>query len=105
MDFATYRDAVVLANDSRTQLDDVFGDVDFILAPSATGEAPIGLDYTGNPQFQGCWTILHVPTISLPTHTGPTGLPVGIQLVGRRWQDETMLSWSRWVMDKLGTAR
>lgn len=105
MDFATYRDAVVLANDSRAQLDDVFGDVDFILAPSATGEAPIGLDYTGNPQFQGCWTILHVPTISLPTHTGPTGLPVGIQLVGRRWQDETMLSWSRWVMDKLGTAR
>ena len=105
MGFASYRDAVMLANDSRTQLDDVFSDVDFILAPSATGEAPEGLDYTGDPQFQGCWTILHVPTITLPTHTGPMGLPVGIQLVGRRWQDETMLSWSRWVMGKLGTAR
>jgi amidase len=105
MDFATYQNAVVLANDSRAQLDDVFGDVDFILAPSATGEAPEGLDYTGDPQLQGCWTILHVPTISLPTHKGPAGLPVGIQLVGRRWQDETLLSWSRWIVEKLGTWR
>ncbi len=105
MEFATYQNAVVLANDSRAQLDDVFGDVDVILAPSATGEAPEGLDYTGDPQFQGCWTILHVPTISLPTHTGPRNLPVGIQLVGRRWQDDKLLSWSRWVVDKLGIWR
>tara|TARA_Y100001936_G_scaffold246262_1_gene289891 strand:+ start:52659 stop:53903 length:1245 start_codon:yes stop_codon:yes gene_type:complete len=105
MDYAPYRDAVTLANDSRAQLDDVFGDVDFILAPAASGEAPEGLNYTGDPQFQGCWTILHVPTISLPTHTGPNGLPVGIQLVGRRWQDETLLGWSRWVVQKLGIWR
>ncbi|NKB21506.1 MAG: amidase [Alphaproteobacteria bacterium] len=105
MEFATYQNAVILANDSRAQLDTVFGDVDFILAPSATGEAPEGLSYTGDPQFQGCWTILHVPTISLPTHLGPNELPVGIQLVGRRWRDETLLSWSRWVVDKLGTWR
>ena len=105
MPFSTYQNAVILANDSRAQLDDIFGNVDFILAPAATGEAPKGLDYTGDPQFQGCWTILHVPTISLPTHAGPNGLPVGIQLVGRRWQDDTLLSWSRWVVDKLGNWR
>ena len=104
MEYNTYRDAVTLANDSRAQLEGIFGDVDFFLAPAATGEAPEGLGYTGDPQFQGCWTILHVPTISLPTHKGPNGLPVGIQLVGQRWQDESLLSWSRWVMNKLRPA-
>ena len=99
--YSKYRDALTLANRSREELNEIFGDCDFILAPSATGEAPKGLEYTGDPQFQGCWTILHVPTISLPTHTGPHDLPVGIQLVGRRWQDEKLLSWSRWVMKQL----
>jgi len=102
MDYRSYQQAIIHANDSRAQLDEIFGDVDFILAPSATGEAPEGLNYTGDPQFQGCWTILHVPTISLPTHMGPNELPVGIQLVGRRWQDETIFSWSRWVLARLG---
>ena len=99
--YSKYRDALTLANRCREELNEIFGDCDFILAPSATGEAPKGLEYTGDPQFQGCWTILHVPTISLPTHTGPNDLPVGIQLVGRRWQDEKLLSWSRWVMKQL----
>ena len=99
--YPKYRDALSLSNRCREELNEIFGDCDFILAPSATGEAPKGLEYTGDPQFQGCWTILHVPTISLPTHTGPNDLPVGIQLVGRRWQDEKLLSWSRWVMKQL----
>ena len=102
MDYQTYQQAIIHANDCRAHLDEIFGDVDFILAPSAAGEAPEGLNYTGDPQFQGCWTILHVPTISLPTHMGPNELPVGIQLVGRRWQDETIFSWSRWVLAHLG---
>ncbi len=102
MDYQTYQKAIIHANDCRSHLGEIFGDVDFILAPSATGEAPRGLNYTGDPQFQGYWTVLHVPTISLPTHIGPNQLPVGIQLVGRRWQDETLFSWSRWVLDHLG---
>ena len=102
MEYSKYLEAVIRANKCRAMLDDVFGDLDLILAPAATGEAPEGLGYTGDPQFQGCWTILHVPTISVPTHVGPNGLPVGIQLIGRRWQDEKLLSWSRWIMDQLG---
>ena len=72
--YSKYRDALTLANRCREELNEIFGDCDFILAPSATGEAPKGLEYTGDPQFQGCWTILHVPAISLPTHTGPNDL-------------------------------
>ncbi len=105
MEYSKYLEAVITANKCRAMLDDVFGDLDFILAPAATGEAPEGLGYTGDPQFQGCWTILHVPTISVPTHVGPNSLPVGIQLIGRQWQDEILLGWSRWLMNQLGSWR
>jgi Asp-tRNA(Asn)/Glu-tRNA(Gln) amidotransferase A subunit family amidase len=42
-----------------------------------------------------------VPTMSLPTHTGPSGLPVGIQLVGRRHDDLRLFACARWVWEGL----
>ena len=44
---------------------------------------------------------MHVPTIALPAGTGPNGLPVGIQLVGRRFEDDRLLAAARWVAGKL----
>jgi amidase len=51
----------------------VFGEVDVLLTPCVTGEAPRGLDETGDPGFQAIWTILHTPALTLPTHRGPRG--------------------------------
>lgn len=73
------------------------GDRDVFLAPSAPGEAPGGLDSTGNPIFQVVWTLLQVPCVTLPWSTGPNGLPVGVQLIGRRGDDETVLGVARWL--------
>src|ERR1051326_6545392 len=73
----------------------VFGDCDVLLVPCVTGEAPKGLESTGDTRFQEFWTALHTPTITLPTHKGPNGLPVGIQLVGRLYEDELLLSVAR----------
>jgi Asp-tRNA(Asn)/Glu-tRNA(Gln) amidotransferase A subunit family amidase len=64
--------------------------------------APLGLDSTGDPAFQGLWTILHVPTITLPTHRTDDGLPVGIQLVGRPRDDHGLLAVARWVAARAG---
>ena len=61
---------------------------DIVLTPCVTGEAPLGLQSTGDTRFQEFWTALHVPAITLPTHKGPKGLPIGIQLVGRIYDDE-----------------
>src|SRR6185295_3516740 len=55
----------------RDLASEIFGDADVLLAPCATGEAPKGLETTGDPKFQEFWTALHVPTIALPTHRGP----------------------------------
>lgn len=101
MAYDEYDEAITLAAEGRAQLDAVFDEVDAMLAPAVAGEAPEGLDQTGDPRFQGYWTILHVPTLTLPTHKGPNGLPVGIQLVGPRWQDARLLSVARWVEGKL----
>jgi amidase len=102
--YARYVTALKLVKECQAELQHAFVGVDALLAPCVAGEAPEGLDWTGEPKFQEFWTALHVPTITLPTHLGPKGLPVGIQLVAPLYADETLLSVSRWVMDKLGRA-
>lgn len=96
--YEDYLGALRLGEDWRLQLEQIFASYDVLLSPSVPGEAPIGLSSTGAPQFQGFWTILRVPTISLPTHTGPNGLPVGIQLIGRYRDDKKLLDTARWVL-------
>jgi Asp-tRNA(Asn)/Glu-tRNA(Gln) amidotransferase A subunit family amidase len=76
---------------AHTALPSLFGDFDALLVPSAPGEAPKGLDRTGDPIFNRPWTMLHLPCITLPAWRGASGLPVGVQLVGRLGEDARML--------------
>jgi Asp-tRNA(Asn)/Glu-tRNA(Gln) amidotransferase A subunit family amidase len=92
-----YIDALRAAAAARAQLASLFADVDLILTPCATGEATRGLESTGDSTFQGLWTLLQVPTIGLPTHLGPNGLPVGIQLVTPLYEDVRLFRFARWV--------
>ena len=101
MPYADYLAAIALGESCRARLADVFEGLDVLLAPCVKGEAPAGLDSTGDPTFQAIWTILYVPTMSLPTHKGPNGLPVGIQLIGRRHDDQRLFACARWVWDRL----
>lgn len=68
---------------------------DVLLTPSAPGEAPEGTS-TGNPIFQIVWTLLQVPCLTLPWATGPKGLPVGVQLIGRKGDDNRVLRVGKW---------
>ena len=74
---------------------------DFLLVPSAKGEAPSGLGYTGDPLFNRFWTLLGVPCIALPFGTGPFGLPLSVQLVGPPRSDDRLIAWARWVEQRL----
>ena len=76
--------------------------LDVLVTPSAPGEAPKGLGWTGDPAFNLIWTSLHVPCVTVPAGTGPNGLPLGIQIVGRRGEDRAVLLWARWVQAALG---
>jgi amidase len=98
-----YLAALQLGEECRARLPAAFADVDVLLTPCVNGEAPQGLGETGDPGFQAIWTILHVPAITLPTHRGPNGLPVGIQLVAARHADAQLWACARWVWQQLGS--
>jgi Asp-tRNA(Asn)/Glu-tRNA(Gln) amidotransferase A subunit family amidase len=86
----------------QSHFDSVVEDVDVLLTPSAQGEAPLGLEWTGDPMFNALWTALHVPCVTIPVGTGPAGLPLGLQIVAARGQDRAALAWAQWIASALG---
>jgi len=97
---ADFDAAYAIADRCRESINEKFGDFDAIICPSAPGEAPKGMA-TGNPVFQVTWTLLGVPCLNLPVGSGPNGLPVGIQLIGRRYDDKTILALGQHLMREL----
>lgn len=70
----------------------VFDNVDVIVAPSAPGEAPLGLGSTGDPVFNRMWTVLGLPCVHVPTGVGAHGMPVGVTVIGPFHGDAVALS-------------
>ena len=83
----------------RREIDALFARFDALITPAANGEAP-PLETTGDPAFARIWTLLGTPAVSLPLLEGPSGLPVGLQLVGPRGEDERLLAAANWVAQR-----
>jgi Asp-tRNA(Asn)/Glu-tRNA(Gln) amidotransferase A subunit family amidase len=89
-------EAYALADACRPQFDALFGPkLDVVLAPAAPGEAPEGLDTTGDAVFNTMWTLLHVPCVAIPAGRGDNHLPVGVQLIGPRLFEPRLLAIAR----------
>jgi Asp-tRNA(Asn)/Glu-tRNA(Gln) amidotransferase A subunit family amidase len=97
-----FRSALRHAERARAAAHRWAGEFDAILTLPAPGQAPKGLGSTGDAIFNGLWTMLFMPCLTLPAGTGPDGLPVGIQLVGRRHDDRRLLDLGLWVERHLG---
>jgi Asp-tRNA(Asn)/Glu-tRNA(Gln) amidotransferase A subunit family amidase len=82
---------------ARMAFADAMTPFDALLTPSAPGEAPEGLGWTGDPAFNSLWTLLHVPCVTVPAGEGPKGLPLGVQVVTGFGQDRAALAWAEWV--------
>ena len=78
-------------------LSEVFSRVDLVITPSAAGEAPAGLHNTGDPMFNRIWTFLQTPCMNLPLTKGRHGLPLGIQLVCNKQEDERLFAYSAYL--------
>jgi Asp-tRNA(Asn)/Glu-tRNA(Gln) amidotransferase A subunit family amidase len=98
-----YTRALAGAAQLNAMLDAVFDEYDAILTPAAPGEAPRGTDSTGNPAFCTLWTYLGTPAVTLPLLQGEHGMPLGVQLVGRRGNDARLLRTASWLVDRLAT--
>ena len=97
-----YIRALGLAEAQGQALDRLFDLYDVILTPSAAGQAPQDLSITGNPAFNGMWTLLGVPAVSVPLLTGADGMPIGVQVVGRCGDDARVLRATKWLWESYG---
>jgi amidase len=94
-----YDDARQAARVGRREMAERMRDFDFLLTPAAPGEAPATLRSTGSSVFNRVWTLLGLPCITLPSGAGPSGLPLGVQLVGAGEQDMPLLAWAQWALN------
>ena len=99
-DIHAYTEARRAAEAKRRSLDAIMSSYDVLLTASAAGEAPLGLNSTGDASFCALWTTMHTPSISIPVFTGPNGLPVGAQLIGKRGEDRALLAAAQWVVEQ-----
>lgn len=99
--FERYAKARKQAAACRRALAEVFKRFDALLTPAAPGEAPKGLEATGDPLFNRMWTLLGNPCVTLPGAEGPNGLPVGVQFVGALGEDDALLDVCAWAETRL----
>jgi Asp-tRNA(Asn)/Glu-tRNA(Gln) amidotransferase A subunit family amidase len=92
-----YQRAQTLARHCRQLFPDVLGSCDVLFVPAATGEAPHGQDYSGDPAMNQVWTLMHGPCLSVRGGSGPNGLPLAMQVVGRIDDDARTLRAAHWV--------
>jgi Asp-tRNA(Asn)/Glu-tRNA(Gln) amidotransferase A subunit family amidase len=85
-----YAAAVAGSAPLNEALEELFNEYDAILTPAAPGEAPAA-ETTGNPIFNTIWTYLGTPSVTVPLLQSENGLPVGVQLVGKRGLDARLL--------------
>lgn len=96
-----YLGALALAARCRADFTALMADWDALLTPSAVGEAPEGFANTGVPTFNMVWTLLHAPCVTVPGQIGPSGLPVGVQLVATHGNDTGLLAVAKWLHTRL----
>jgi Asp-tRNA(Asn)/Glu-tRNA(Gln) amidotransferase A subunit family amidase len=82
----------------KQRLHQVFQDYDALLTLAAPGEAPLGLSSTGNAVFSAIWTLMGVPTVTLPVLEGENGMPIGIQVIGAMGADAKLLAVAARIM-------
>jgi aspartyl-tRNA(Asn)/glutamyl-tRNA(Gln) amidotransferase subunit A len=96
-----YLRAQRIRRQARLELTPLLARYDALVMPSALGSAP-DRSTTGDPSFNGPWTGLGVPAVSVPTGLAPDGLPLGTQLVGAPFQEARLLGAARWVEAAMG---
>jgi amidase len=86
----------------QAALDGDLDGFDAVLTLPAFGEAPRGLQATGDAEYCAPWTFVGAPALSVPAGFGKSGLPLGVQITGRYRDDLRVLRTAKWVEAMLG---
>lgn len=98
-----YDAACRVAERARAALAALMEDFDVLLTPAAPGAAPRGLGSTGQSTFNRIWTLMGTPCINVPGTIDESGLPLGVQVVGRFGHDRAALEAALFVERVIGS--
>lgn len=86
-----------VARHARKAATTLFSDVDVLLTPSAPGSAPRNLETTGSALFNKLWTLTGNPSVNVPGLKDASGMPLGVQAIGRFGRDKSTLQAAHWL--------
>lgn len=87
------------ASITQTMIDN---SIDLWICPPTIGPAPKGLDSTGDPVMNLPWTQIGFPAINIPSGKSGDGLPMGFQVIGNWYKDESLLAWAEDIEKVVG---
>lgn len=80
-------------------MDEFLQDYDVMISLSTAGEAPLRNEVE-RPDPSLIWTTTHLPVISAPTFVSSNGLPFGVQLAARRYNDLLLFKFAAYLCSK-----
>ena len=86
----------------RREAADWLGDWDALIMPSTTSTAPPTLETTGDKTMQAPWSCAGLPVVAIPCGLAEDGMPGGVQLIGRPYQEEALLAVAAWCEKQFG---
>jgi Asp-tRNA(Asn)/Glu-tRNA(Gln) amidotransferase A subunit family amidase len=93
---AAVREQVAL----RRLFDEEAKGFDVLIGLAADDEAPVGLNAPDTADHSLIWTMVGAPAIALPKLSGRSGLPIGVQVVARRFDDYKLLAFAE-LLDRV----
>jgi len=91
-----YRAALRRREEIRKRYADASGPYDGFVTLAATGAAPVGLAWTGDPAFNVPASLLGVPAVSLP-FLQDENMPLGLQIISRADEDANLMARAQWL--------
>jgi Asp-tRNA(Asn)/Glu-tRNA(Gln) amidotransferase A subunit family amidase len=89
-----YQKALIDQQRLAHAMDDFLKGYDIMISLSTAGEAP-PREEAESPDPALMWTMTHLPVISAPVFVSPGGLPFGVQIVARRYNDPLLFRFCR----------
>lgn len=83
---ADFRAALLAQEQIIRDMDQFLSQYDAVLSLSTSGQAPLR-DEDEKPDPALIWTLCHLPVVSSPAFVSPQGLPFGMQVLARKYND------------------
>lgn len=86
-----YQEALDKQSQETREFDQWMEPYDLLITLATADEAPVGLTTPDIPDANLIWTYLGLPIATLPVLKGINGLPIGVSVIARKYNDKLLL--------------